>query len=82
MEDSNPSQVDYSLVQNLPISKENFDNYIKELNEFTQHFVEYNKNMGDMLSIDEINQVIQQVSLKMIKNICDQNSSPGTCKDL
>ena len=51
------------------ISDEKYFRYMNDLKEFTEYFVHYNKIMGSVFDRDQINYIVKEVSLNMLKNI-------------
>lgn len=63
---------DDSPFNHLNIPKDKYEKYLQDLNEFARNFVKYNEKIGQVLTLDDIEQIIHQVSFKMIKNLCIQ----------
>ncbi|RNA11025.1 runt-related transcription factor 3-like [Brachionus plicatilis] len=73
--DTSDSLDEHSVFNQLNIPRDKYDKYIQDLNEFTRNFVDYNEKIGQVLTMDDINQIIHQVSFKMIKNLCKKQMS-------
>ena len=63
---------DDSPLNHLNIHKDKYEKYLQDLNEFARNFVQYNEKIGQVLTMDDVEQIIHQVSFKMIKNLCKE----------